>query len=248
MDTRVLRHSQIIILGVCIGVATIGASVILAQAFLRVTRLTKEVITVTGSANQQIASDWINWSATVTVRDPDLVKASQQLGAQFGALRKYLLEQGVAESELTVYAVAVQRRYRRDQYGNDTDEFIEYALSQTVAVNSLNVAGITRVSREVTGLMEQGIEIVSAAPSYFYRNLDGLKVEMLARATENAKQRAEQMARAAGNRIGLLRSARMGVFQITPVTSTDVSDYGVNDTASWEKKVTAVVSASFAIE
>ncbi len=248
MDTRILRNSQIIILGVCIGAATIGASVILAQAFIRVTRLTKEVITVTGSANQQVTSDSISWSATVAVRDPDLAKASQQLTAHFGALKQHLLEQGVPETELTVYQVGLQRRYRKDQFGNDTNEALEYALSQTVEVNSQNVAGMTRISREVTGLIERGIEITSAAPAYFYRNLDGLKVEMLARATENARQRAEQMARAAGNRIGLLRSARMGVFQITPVTSTDVSDYGVNDTASREKKVTAVVSASFAIE
>jgi hypothetical protein len=40
----------------------------------------------------------------------------------------------------------------------------------------------------------------------------------------------------------------MGVFQITPITSTDVSDWGINDTSSLEKKVMAVVTASFAIE
>jgi hypothetical protein len=40
----------------------------------------------------------------------------------------------------------------------------------------------------------------------------------------------------------------MGVFQITSPTSTDVSDYGVNDTYSIEKKVMAVVNATFAIE
>ena len=71
---------------------------------------------------------------------------------------------------------------------------------------------------------------------------------MLARATENAKQRAENMAKATGNKIGVIRSARMGVLQITPGTSTDVSDMGINDTSSLDKKVTAVVTASFAIE
>ncbi|HOG24446.1 MAG TPA: SIMPL domain-containing protein, partial [Candidatus Omnitrophota bacterium] len=45
-----------------------------------------------------------------------------------------------------------------------------------------------------------------------------------------------------------MRSARMGVFQITPVNSTSVSDWGENDTSSVEKKVTAVVNASFSIE
>jgi len=71
---------------------------------------------------------------------------------------------------------------------------------------------------------------------------------MLAKATEDAKQRAISMANSTGNKIGAIRSAKMGVFQITPVTSTDVSWYGENDTSSLEKKVMAVVTASFAIE
>lgn len=51
-----------------------------------------------------------------------------------------------------------------------------------------------------------------------------------------------------GNKIGLMRSAKLGVFQRTPVNSYEVSWYGRNDTSSLEKKVMAVVSASFAIE
>ena len=70
---------------------------------------------------------------------------------------------------------------------------------------------------------------------------------MLAEATSNAKKRAEQMAVSTGNKIGVMRSAKMGVFQITPVNSFDVSDYGLNDTTSLEKKVNAVVNVEFAI-
>ena len=70
---------------------------------------------------------------------------------------------------------------------------------------------------------------------------------MLAKATENAKERAISMAASAGNKIGLMRSAKMGIFQITPVNSYDVSWYGNNDTSSYDKKVTAVVNVVFAI-
>ena len=50
------------------------------------------------------------------------------------------------------------------------------------------------------------------------------------------------------NRVGKIRSAKMGVFQITPVDSNDVSDSGYNDLSSIEKKVTAVANVSFAIK
>jgi hypothetical protein len=71
---------------------------------------------------------------------------------------------------------------------------------------------------------------------------------MLSEASENARQRAQSMASATGSKIGFMRSAKMGVFQITPINSTEISDYGINDITSLDKKVTAVVSASFAIK
>jgi len=40
----------------------------------------------------------------------------------------------------------------------------------------------------------------------------------------------------------------MGVFQITPLYSTEVSDYGINDTSSLEKEITAVVTCTFEIK
>lgn len=245
---RVLRNTQVIILGVCIAAATIVSSVILSQGFLRIMKMTKEQITVTGSANKQIISDYIVWRAVFTVRDPDMGKAYKRLSADLDKVKGYLLAHGVKEQELTIPQVAIEQLYKKDPRGNDTNELLDYRLSQIVEVRSENLPQITQVSRSITELIDQGVQLNSGAPEYLYRRLDDLKIEMLALATENAKLRAENMAKATGNRIGPIRSARMGVFQITPVTSNDVSDYGVNDTTSLEKKVTAVVTASFAIE
>ena len=109
-------------------------------------------------------------------------------------------------------------------------------LEQYIQVQSNDVHTIAQISRESTELIEQGIIFESKAPEYFYTKLEELKIEMLARATENAKQRAGNMAKSTGNKIGFMRSARMGVFQITPVNSTEVSDWGENDTSSLYKK------------
>ena len=44
-----------------------------------------------------------------------------------------------------------------------------------------------------------------------------------------------------------VRSVHLGVYQITPRNSTDVSGEGINDTSSRAKDVTAVVSVTFAV-
>ena len=56
------------------------------------------------------------------------------------------------------------------------------------------------------------------------------------------------MLSAANSRVGKVRQMRMGVFQITPPDSTMVSDMGVNDTSTVDKKVTAVANVVFSVK
>ncbi len=243
-----LKNSQIIILGICIAVATIVSSMILSGGVLKVMKFTREQISVTGSATKEIRSDYIVWSGWFTRRETDLKKAYRALREDLEEVEKYLESKGVTAKETVISQVTTETIYKKNDKGNDTNDIQGYVLSQSIEIRSGDVEKIDRVSRESTELIEQGIKFASSAPEYFYTKLDELKVEMLAKATDNAKQRAGSMAKSTGNRIGFMRSAKMGVFQITPATSTEVSDWGVNDTTSLDKKVMAVVTVSFAIE
>ena len=243
-----LKNTQIIILGLCIAGATIGASIIFSKGFLSVTKFMREQIAVTGSAQKAIKSDYAVWTGAFARREPLMADAFTKLGEDLVKVRKYLITQGIAEKDIIVNQIETETIYKKNEKGNNTNDIEGYRLRQTVELRSNDVEKIARISREATGLIHEGVEFYSGSPEYFYTKLDELKVEMLAEATENAKLRAENMVKATGNRIGFMRSARMGVFQITPVNSTEVSSWGMNDTSSLEKKVTAVVSASFAIE
>ena len=245
---RILRNSQIIVLGLCIAAATIVSSLILSQGFMKIMKFNKEVIAVTGSAQQLIRSDLIVWQTEFAQRDTDLAAGYQRLKKDLDRVRAYLQSKGVREDEMTVSQVFTTALFKKTAEGYDTNEQEGFRLSRRITVKSPDVDRITAVSLESTELINEGIALSSYAPQYFYTKLDELKVEMLARATENARQRAQSMASSTGSRIGAIRSARMGVFQITPPTSTDVSDYGENDTSSLEKKVMAVVTVTFAIE
>ncbi|MDD4872115.1 MAG: SIMPL domain-containing protein, partial [Kiritimatiellae bacterium] len=60
--------------------------------------------------------------------------------------------------------------------------------------------------------------------------------------------RAEILAKNSHGKVGALNSASQGVFQITPVNSTDVSDSGNYDTSTVEKSVKAIVTLEFQVE
>ena len=107
---------------------------------------------------------------------------------------------------------------------------------------------IKKLSTEINTLTEQGIEISGYEPSYFYSKLSDLKIEMLEKASKDAKQRAKAMLKATHNRVGKIQSLQMGVFQITPEDSNDVSDMGISDSSSIKKKVTSVANVTFRIK
>jgi hypothetical protein len=97
-------------------------------------------------------------------------------------------------------------------------------------------------------LNDQGLLVNGNAIEYYLQSLPAIKLEMLGEATQNARSRAQKIAESTGAHIGRVESANMGVFQVTPVNSTDISDYGTYDTTSLQKKVTAIVRTDFVLE
>jgi len=244
---KVLRSTQIIILGICFVVATIVSTVIFSQGLIKIKKFSSEVIKVTGSAEKNIVSDYMVWVSGFSRKDLKMVDAFTKLKEDLATVKEYLASNGVKQDEIITYPVETEVLYKKTEKGTNTNEIEGYRLTQGIEIRSKDVTKTTDISRRSTELIEKGIEFMSYAPQYFYTKLPELKLEMLAEATSNAKKRAGQMAVSTGNKIGVMHSARMGVFQITPVNSYDVSDYGYNDTSSLEKKVNAVVNVEFAI-
>ena len=207
-----------------------------------------EAITVTGSAKRRITSDLVVWSAGVSAQSAALTDAYKQLSESTPRIKEYLLSKGIPENQMTVSSITTTQQRSRDSDGNETGQITGYTLSQQIEVRSNDVAKIGQIAREATELINQGILIESQAPKYYYTQIGDLKIEMLGEAAKDAKERAERIAQSTGNSIGAVRSAKMGVLQITAADSTDVSDYGVYDTSTIEKDMTAVVNVSFAVD
>jgi hypothetical protein len=206
-----------------------------------------EAITVTGSAKSRITSDLVVWSAGISAQSTQLADAYRQLADGIPKIKQYLLEKGIAEAQMQVSAITTTTLKRRDSEGNETGEITGYSLQQQIEVRSNDVQKIAQIARESTELINQGILIESTPPKFYYTKIGDLKIEMLGEAAKDAKERAEKIAASTGNSIGAVRSAKMGVLQITAADSTEVSDYGVYDTSTIEKDMTAVVNISFAV-
>lgn len=138
--------------------------------------------------------------------------------------------------------------YKYTPNGMSTNEIAYYNLTQMIHIKSNDVNMIKETALDIASLMEKGIDVDVIRTSYSYSKLPELKVELLKSATEDARERAQAMLKSTNNNVGKIQSVRMGVFQITPVDSTDVSDMGINDTSTIDKKITAVSNVTFQIK
>lgn len=232
---------------VVVAVALVVSTVIGGWFFVKGKR-GDQTITVTGSARKRITSDLVVWKSAVSYQAPVLSDAYRSLSEAVPKVKAYLVSKGIPENQITVSAISSQTLHGKNSDGVDTSEITGYSLRQELAVRSTDVQKIAQIAREATELINQGILIESMAPEYLYTKLGDLKIEMLAEAAKDAKVRAEQIAQSTGSSIGSVRTARMGVLQITAADSNEVSDYGMNDTTSLEKDITAVVNIGFAVD
>ena len=242
------KHNYLFNIGTSLALGLIISSMIFGWAYKTSKKGADEAITVTGSAKRRITSDLVVWSAGVTEEAPALTDAYKKLSDSIPRIREYLLSKGIREDQMVISSITTTQQKGRDKDGNETSEIVGYSLSQGIDVRSSEVVKIGQIAREATELINQGILIQSEAPRYYYTQIGNLKIEMLGEAAKDAKERADRIAQSTGNSIGVVRSAKMGVLQITAADSTDVSDYGVYDTTTIDKDMTAVVNASFAVE
>lgn len=238
-----------------LSLAIVLSATVWSWAFLRAKSL-GQTIEVTGSSKMRIKSDLMIWRTSVVAEGVSLADAYGKLRRDVEKARTFLVAHGVAENQMVISAVSTtpirrgksQSPYDEESSASFSGPITGYHLKQSLEIRSTEIDKITAVSRQVTELINQGILLESEEPQYLYTKLAQTKVEILADAAKDALARARQIAASTGSRVGEVRSADMGVLQITAADSNEVSGYGMNDTKSLEKDITAVVHITFALK
>ncbi len=232
-------------LGLCIAIGLIFSSFLGAQA---IRDMRQQTISVKGVAERNVTSDRASWDVMVQTQSKTLPEGYAKIQSDVEKVRAYLIANQIDEKSIELLPIYKSNLMQFTAQGRETSVIDAYRLNQGIRVESSDVPQIQKLQQQINSLLAEGIDITSHPSQYYYSDLESLKVEMLSEATKNAMQRAAEMANNTGNKIGGIRSARQGVFQITNPSSNDVSDYGYNDSTSVQKRVRAIVSIDFSVK
>jgi hypothetical protein len=224
------------------GFAIVIAAVFLGNAYVKRAQ-PPHIISVTGLGNEDFTSDLIVWEGSFSAANFELKLAFEELNREKELVKNYLVAKGIKSEDIIFNSVQtmekVDNKYDNGNYVGSI--FKGYQLSQSFQIEATDVPMIEQISREITELLNKGVQLNSAPPRYYYTKLADLKIKMISKATEDARIRAENIAKNAGGDLGDLVSAQMGVFQITGQNSgEDYSWGGAYNTTS--KKKTASIT------
>lgn len=212
----------------------------------------KSTISVKGLGESDFESNKIIWEGTFQASSSSLENAFLKITNDKEVVTKGLIDNVIKVSELVFGAVTTSKDYQNIYNNNGLvvgREFVGYQLSQTVRVESFDVEVVENAARNITSVLNKGVHFYSEAPKYFYTHLKELKLDLIAKATADAKSRAEIITSEAGTRIGDLISANMGVLQIVgQYSDEDYSWGGAFNTSSKLKTASITIDLTYELE
>lgn len=233
-----------------ISLGMIGAALSIGFSYIHAHPIEPKSMNVTGSAERLVDSDTVKWSLTLsqTVSPTDRAEAGRQLDKDRTAFLAYLNAAGVDRSSVSIQPMSISDDYTTIDFKTGQTGLTSYTAKQSLIIESSNVNVVGSLAERATVEMaEKGINLSTDAVEYYFNKLADVKLQLLTDATKNARARGEAILAGGGGSLGGVVSADTGVFQVTAVNSADLSDYGMYDTTSPRKKVTAVVHASFVL-
>ena len=243
------RELPQVLIGLLAVAVTVPITAAIVMNGIRDVKGSRDTIVVTGSAKQPITADLASWFVSVSSRERTPAAAARSENAKAAAVDEFLRKAGLADDvskpplDVQETTIQVPTGLAKPRFRAVRAWFVE----QSFDVQTEKIDALVRAAAGVDRLLLQGVDLTVGQIRYLSTKLRKAKFAALRLATADAEERASTIAEGLGGHLGAVRSVRLGVYQITPRNSTDVSGEGILDVSTREKDVTAVVSVTFAV-
>lgn len=241
-----------------IGIAIIATALILGAAFKN-RNATQDSISVVGLGTKDFESDEIYWSGRYNAKAMIAKDAYNMIKADREKVKDFFISKGFKLNEFNFGGVNFQKSYRiinletQGEVFKTEQIFDGYTATQSISFSSRKdpalMKKIENVVDQTSELINSGIEFDGDPVQYTYSDLASLKHNLIEKASQDAKERAEKIVNMADGRLGKLKDASMGVFQITGKGSIEEDSYGGNnDTYNKSKTARITVRLTYTLE
>jgi hypothetical protein len=198
--------------------AGLGLGGLAVGSGIRNFRTADRFVSVKGVAEKEVKADLALWPLRVVATSNSLNEAQARISKDAATVGRFFESGGIPAPNIKVQGVEANdllaQAYRQ---GVPSSRFI---VTQTLMVRTGDVDRIVALSERVGELVAAGVVVSSEGgpqgPFYLYTRLNDIKPGMIAEATKNARDAAQQFAADSGASLGPIRQASQGLFQILP--------------------------------
>ena len=241
----------LIIFGIILALGLIAAAFVLGTQFKNLKQ--SGTITVKGLAEATYKANLAQIQMGVSAWGQDYAGALTNGKNDFKALQQFVASKGFSISSQNVTPISVEP-YNEDyvdEQGQTRTRQNGYKATQTLSISSQELNKITNMLAQVQNYRISHESVTFEKPQYLLNDLEKIKHDLIAKATDDANKRAEEFAKTGHAKVGVMRSASQGSFNILDAHNpdTDDSDYGgTYDKDGVDKLVRLVVTIDYAIE
>jgi hypothetical protein len=199
----------------------------------------QRVVDVKGLAEREVNANLVTWPIMFKEVGNDLPTVYQRVTAVNNQIVDFLVANGLSQDEISIGAPKVQD-LQTDRYNTNPLPY-NYAVTSVVTVSSSKVKQVHSLINRQGELFSKGIAIISdysTTITYDFTDLNSIKPEMIAEATQNAREAAKKFADDSDSRLGKIKTARQGQFSIEDRDAT----------TPYIKKVRVVTSLTYFLE
>ncbi len=186
----------------------------------------ENTVNVKGLATKDVEADLAVWTIKHTATGDVLADVQRTIQSNSVKIDAYLKRSGLQKEDILTRKLEVTDLLAQPYRPENVQS--RYIVSEIILVQSPNVDLVDKAFQNQGEILAQNISLVAeqglSPIEYIFTGLNDIKPEMIAEATKNARESAQQFARDTGANVGGLQYASQGVFQIFPRNSENSYD------------------------
>ena len=169
-----------------------------------------DTVKVRGLCEKEVPADRVVLRVSFSGQDNELTDLRATMERNEKAVVDLLKKAGFTDEEIKYTSAHFNDRY--DSYYTNNIRF-RYNANQTINVFTDKMDVVRELERTDGDLLKQNI-ISNSYASYEYHGLNDIKPSMIAESLENARSAADEFAKNSHSRIGKMRTASQGYFEV----------------------------------
>jgi hypothetical protein len=205
------------------------------------------MVTVKGVAERPVKADLGMWPMRIVASGEDLISAQNKSTADQRTVRAFFAKYGLDSSNVELLSLEVNDT-RANPYGGGPVG-ARFSISATLVARTKEPERIREASQRVGELVASGVALSSGGgwgtgPTYLFTRLNELKPVMLAEATASAREAAAEFGKRSGGKVGGIRRATQGLFEILPRDQAP----GIPEGSQLEKVLRVVTTVEYELK